>query len=422
MPKVLVVPHPAFLMNMDVQLVAAGGALAPIPLAVDARVSLGTRRQRLQQFGLAVLGESASASARLTTVQSSPHRAANPPFRVLEALGVLVMDAEMVDQQALESTGKAKVYENADVPLVAPEATAAAAATPDPWHLRQVDVDTARAKGLTGAGILAGVLDTGIDASHPEFAGKAVHFAEFDAEGELIVSQAHDASDHGTHVSALLAGSNMGVAPQADLAVAAVLTRSTPKGTSGTRAQISAGLNWLLTQDFRGSNEAPGVDLLNASLGAPGYSSYLYSALAAARLSSGTILVSSIGNSGSWGIDYHGSPGNYDISIGVGATDRQDLVATFSDWGTVPQHQGLSKPDLCAPGVGVWSAVPGGLYRAYSGTSMASPIVAGTAVLLLERTAGFDLDPAGLSAAILGLVRPLPSTRAGRGRLSLSGI
>jgi hypothetical protein len=72
----------------------------------------------------------------------------------------------------------------------------------------------------TGAGILVGVLDTGIDATHPEFAGKTIHFAEYESAGTWVGSTARDAGNHGTHVCSLIAGTTYGVGPRADLAVA----------------------------------------------------------------------------------------------------------------------------------------------------------------------------------------------------------
>ena len=229
----------------------------------------------------------------------------------------------------------------------------------------------------------------------------------------------HDA--HGTHVCGLIAGRNAGVAPAADLAVAAVLTTPTAKGMVGFLAQIVKGLNWLTTTDFRGPDADPGVDILNASLGAPGYNNYLYQALATDRLAKGTVLFGAIGNAGLQGKNHHGSPGNYDIVVGVGATDSHDQVAGFSDWGTVSQHGGIAKPDLCAPGVEILSAIPGG-YQSMSGTSMAAPIVTGAAALLLQRSPALSADAAKLTSAILSLTTPVPDVRAGRGRLDLTGI
>ena len=166
---------------------------------------------------------------------------------------------------------------------------------------------------------------------------------------------------------------------------------------SGSLVQIANGLNWMVTESFRTGRQ--GVDIVNASLGVPGWNPFLRKLIQNARIP----VIAAIGNSGRAGKDCHGSPGNYPECIGVGATDISDTVADFSDWGTVrppgePQHD---VPDLSAPGDGVYSAVPGGGFGFMSGTSMASPIVAGVAARLLELNPGLRGKPALLKARLL---------------------
>ena len=248
-------------------------------------------------------------------------------------------------------------------------------------------------------------------------------FTEFDQNGKPLSNPAHDAGQHGTHVCGLISGQNAGIAPKSNLAVAAVLTTSTTTGFSGSLVQITAGLNWLLTNPFR--NDL-GVDVLNASLGGRGYNPYLCQILANARNSPGTGLVAAIGNSGLLGINNHGSPGNYDIMLGIGAVDNTDNVAPFSDWGTVPQSSGVSKPDLSAPGVAIVSSVPGGGYLSMSGTSMAAPIVAGAAALLIQQNPALSFNVPGLFGRVLSFLRPfsIPANqgRGGAGVLDLTNI
>ena len=116
---------------------------------------------------------------------------------------------------------------------------------PDPAvpaeHLRRIGIEHARDRGLTGAGTLIGVLDTGIDALHAEFIDKNVYFQEFDANGHEVANQMpwDAAGGHGTAVCSLAAGATLGVAMRADLAVARVLTAETVSGGySGEYAQI----------------------------------------------------------------------------------------------------------------------------------------------------------------------------------------
>lgn len=356
-------------------------------------------------------------------------RASNLP-RVLAGAGVVLVDdpgAEILTRLNVD----ADIIENFEIPIVEPVMTQAVASC-TPWHLGKVNVTAARAKGLNGKGVRIGVLDTGIDATHPEFLGKSISFAEFDSKGFLISTAARDSGVHGTHVSALAAGSSCGIAPAAELAVAAVLTTSTAVGNSGFLAQILGGLNWI-AQSNHGVPGAPisQCPILNASLGASGYNPYLLSSLQIIRQAPAALMSAAIGNAGTLGVNKHSSPGNYDIVVGVGATDRADTAAAFSDWGLEPMS-GARKPDLSAPGVDICSAIPGGGMGLMSGTSMAAPLIAGAAALLIQQTPALARNPAGLFLQLMAIVDPTPAAipaniasgynRIGRGRLDLTYI
>jgi len=393
---------------------------------------LARREVALTRFAESVLHHSAmgisSVRALATSMDISDDIAREAPrkqYTVLSTLGALIVDEADIDRVSLEASGMCTVLDNVAVPLASPlDITPVAASSAlNFWHLQSVKAAAARAKGLDGSGVLVGVLDTGIDPTHPEFAGKTIHYCEFDGNGAPVNSTAHDAGQHGTHVCGIIAGKNAGIAPQASLAVAGVLN-ATPDGKfSGQLVQIAAGMHWLLSTAFRSD---PGVDVMNASLGVPGYNSYFYATLAAARNSTGTGLVSAIGNNGLYGINNHTSPANYDIVMGVGAVDGADNVAPFSDWGTVPECGGITKPNLSAPGVSVVSSVPGGGYASMSGTSMASPMVAGAAALLAQKNPALSFNVPGLFAGLLGLLRPFASptnqVRGGAGALDLTNI
>jgi subtilisin family serine protease len=245
------------------------------------------------------------------------------------------------------------------------------------------------AYGERGRGIRIGVLDTGIDASHPDLAGKVAAWAEFNRIGQTVSdSTPHDSGEHGTHVAGTLVGGNssgqwIGVAPEAKLAVGMVLT-----GGAGTDAQILAGMEWAIEQ---------GVEVISMSLGGlrmgpDVLDTYTRTIISANRL--GIPVVTAIGNEGS---QTSGAPGNDYFAFTVGATDSEDRPAGFSGGRTqiirvsryiADQYLPLvySKPDVSAPGVAVKSAVPGGDYKTWNGTSMATPHVAGAIALLLGAT------------------------------------
>jgi hypothetical protein len=338
--------------------------------------------------------------------------------QMLEALGALIVEDEQVDPNLLAHVTGLQLFADVTIDLPAPMNANAMAAPP--WHLAHID-----GHGVvpgTGKNVLVGVLDSGIDASHSEFAGKAIYFAEFDSAGVMLTAAAHDAGNHGTHVCSLIAGATCGVAPDAELAVAAVLTTRGFGGVmSGGLVQIASGLNWLLQQTF-GGRGPQGVDIINASLGGRGYNGYLRAPLTGALVLPGTLTVAAIGNSGLAGIGCHGSPGNYPEVLGVGAIDSGNVVADFSDWGPsavpAPSAGIVSKPDLSAPGVAVVGALPGGGFGTKDGTSMASPLVCGLGARMLQANPALLGNPAQLRAdlqarAALNPVTPNPAGNTG---------
>jgi len=245
------------------------------------------------------------------------------------------------------------------------------------------------AYGARGRGIRIGVLDTGIDPTHPDLAGKVASWAEFNNIGQIVPgSSPHDSGEHGSHVAGTLVGGNssgrwIGVAPEAKLAVGMVL-----KGGTGTDAQILAGIEWAIEQ---------GVEVISMSLGGlrmgpDVLDTYTRTIISANRL--GIPVVTAIGNDGS---QTSGAPGNDYFAFTVGATNSEDRPAGFSGGRTqiirvsryiADKHLPLvySKPDVSAPGVAVKSSVPGGGWKTWSGTSMATPHVAGAIALLLGAT------------------------------------
>ncbi|SEP33555.1 Subtilase family protein [Methylobacterium sp. ap11] len=259
------------------------------------------------------------------------------------------------------------------------------------WGIRMIGALAVwGAFGCRGQGIKVGLLDTGVDAGHPDLAGKITAWAEFDAKGAQIVkSTPHDPDGHGTHCAGTIVGGNasgrwIGVAPEAEIAAALVISGA--KG--GTDAQVLAGIDWAIDQ---------GVDVINMSLGGLIWgpdvpSTYTSAILNALRV--GIPVVTAIGNEGS---QTSGSPGNDLFAFAVGATDYRSWAAGFSGGRTQAIRKSpffpvdtlplvYSKPDISAPGVAVLSAAPNGEWRHLNGTSMAAPHVAGAVALLLSAT------------------------------------
>lgn len=378
---------------------------------------LGLRRSLLDNLVPALTGAAAGDPAAVTSAMGSfalgvkdgtidPAQA--PPHRdgvqLLEGVNAIVIDEELADLDSLKSIHGIIVFENVELYIPEPvaEGPAVAAALASDWHLKKIGLQS---PSSGGQGVLIGILDTGIDASHPEFAGKTIYFKEFDWFGNEVPGPARDAQDHGTHVSSIAAGARAGVAPGADLAVAAVLTKKGPKGMSGSLVQIVNGFNWLVATAF-GDNDV-GVDVVNASLGGAGFHPYLWPSVQSAR-QLGVLLLAAIGNSGGKGVGRHGSPGNYPEAVSVGATDDSDTVAGFSDWGIVAPPAGpkYPVPELCAPGVDVYAAVPGGGYALKSGTSMATPVVTGVAARRISANPALRKNPQALYVSLRSQLAP----------------
>jgi subtilisin family serine protease len=209
-----------------------------------------------------------------------------------------------------------------------------------------------------GAGVRVYVIDTGVRVSHHEFGGRASYGWDF-VDGDAT---AEDENGHGTHVSGTIAGETYGVAKRADIVAVRVLDA---RG-AGTTARVIAGIDWV-------TRHARKPAVANLSLGGPA-NAQLDAAVRGA-IASGVTFTVAAGNNGEPASLY--SPARVSQALTVGASDAKDARAGFSNWG--------ARVDLFAPGVGITSAVSTGdtATRAYSGTSMAAPHVAGAAALYL---------------------------------------
>jgi subtilisin family serine protease len=281
----------------------------------------------------------------------------------------------------------------------------------------QIGAPAAWAAGHTGAGATVAVLDTGIDAGHPDLAGAVVGSADFTGNPAGV----EDGNGHGTHVASTVTGENdtyRGVAPDARLLVGKVLDDS----GAGVESQIIAGMEWAATS---------GADVVNMSLGSSvetDGTDLMSRELNRISRESGTLFVVAAGNSGP-SEGSIGSPGAADEALTVGAVDAQDGIADFSSRGP-RTGDGAVKPDLTAPGVDIVAARSAGSalgepvgedHQRLSGTSMATPHVAGAAAILAGQHP--DWTPQQLKAALVASARPgagIPVDAQGAGRVDVA--
>ncbi|MEQ7009853.1 S8 family peptidase [Actinopolymorpha sp. B17G11] len=283
----------------------------------------------------------------------------------------------------------------------------------------QIGAPQAWKSGYTGKGVRVAVLDTGYDAAHPDLAGRVAAAQTF-VPGETVV----DGNGHGTHVASTVGGSGApsggrrkGVAPDVDLLVGKVLD---DRGR-GLTSQIIAGMEWAVDNDAR---------VVNMSLGgtASDGTDPLSQAVDELSARSGALFVTAAGNSGPEEGTV-GAPGTATSALTVGAVDKQDVLAGFSSRGP-RRGDGAVKPEVTAPGVDIVAARAAGTNlgrdldeyaTALSGTSMATPHVAGAAALLAQRYP--DWSAAQLKSVLASSAVPAldaPATAQGTGRIDVA--
>ncbi|MFK4083401.1 S8 family serine peptidase [Kribbella sp. NPDC020789] len=255
----------------------------------------------------------------------------------------------------------------------------------------QIGAPDAWKAGYQGSGVQVAVLDTGVDAQHPDLVGKVKEAQDFSGSA----TGPTDHFGHGTHVAATIAGTGAGaggtrkgVAPQADLLIGKVLNDE----GYGYDSWIISGMEWAA---------AKGAKVVNMSLGgeATDGTDPLSQAVNDITASTGTLFVVAAGNDGP-AQETVGTPGAAAAALTVGAVDRADKLADFSSRGPRLGDGGL-KPEITAPGVEIVAARAAGtdmgnpvdnLYTAASGTSMATPHVAGAAALLAQQHPDWKAD------------------------------
>ncbi len=282
-------------------------------------------------------------------------------------------------------------YIEADIPMYA----VTTQSNPPSWGLDRIDqtnlpLSNTYVYNNDGSGVTAYIIDTGIRYDHQEFGGRASF--GFDAWG----GSGADGNGHGTHVSGTVGGSTVGVAKNVNLVAVRVLSNSGSGSTSG----VIAGIDWV-------KNNHTASSVANMSLGG-GASSSLDQAVANA-VSAGVTFVVSAGNSNANASYY--SPAREPSAITVASTTSSDTRSSFSNYGSIV--------DVFAPGSSIYSSYrySSSSYATLSGTSMASPHVAGVAALYLE--ANPSASPAQVTSAIVNGATPNVVSNPGAGSPNL---
>ncbi|MBK9756445.1 MAG: S8 family serine peptidase [Nannocystis sp.] len=269
-------------------------------------------------------------------------------------------------------------------------------------QLDRLGVPTLHECGLTGAGVVVGVQDTGFALTHQAFAGATVLAArDFVHDDDIVADEDGDAEKqdhHGTAVLSLVVGRDgdnfSGVAPGVSLLLAK--TEDVSSETPVEEDYYVEGLEWI---------EGMGADIFTASLGYIDWykpeqldgKTTVVAQAAAIAIANGLIMFAPTGNNGPNAMTLI-SPSDVDGIIAIGATNVDGVLAGFSSRG--PTADGRIKPDLLAPGEGVWGVAPDTLdqYAAQNGTSLATPLAAGVGALLKQ--AYPQLGPAEMLALL----------------------
>ena len=279
---------------------------------------------------------------------------AEPNYR-FDATAAAPNDPRFVDLYGLHNTGRNGGVVDADIDA------------PEGWE--------AAFGPVTGAfpstgGVRVGIVDTGIDALHPDLGGGKVKACAqaLAALGIVTAGSCQDDNMHGTHVAgtiAALTGNGTGVsgvAPNSELAIFKALNAA----GSGFTTDIVAGIRWLRTTG--------GARVISMSLGSTGTTAALDRELRDAA-AAGVLLIAAAGNDGDSTLNW---PAAHPDVVSVAATDNRDARASFSNCN--------ADVEVAAPGVSIVSTTPGGTYMSLSGTSMATPHVSGVAAMVMWKS------------------------------------
>ena len=244
-----------------------------------------------------------------------------------------------------------------------------------PWGVDRVDAELVWPSGNTANPIKVGIIDTGISNTHPDLLANV--------KGGVNTINPYknwnDDNGHGSHVAGIVGAIDntigvIGVGPAIDLYAIKVLGAS----GSGYLSDVIEGIQWAITKKMQ---------VINMSLGTASDIQSFHDAVIAAK-NAGIVVVAAAGNSGGSVNESVIFPAAYPEAIAVSATDKNNVIASWSSRGP--------EVDLAAPGVSIYSAYKGTGYATLSGTSMAAPHVTGSAALVLNTPVGsYDTNTNG---------------------------
>jgi subtilisin len=365
----------------------------------DAPSPAPTRPTLFSELGVAVADLSAD---QLAAARTDRRLLAVEPERVRRAIG------EPLSEEYLRGFRDAAQFLHSQVAGTRAAATRFADTDALTWGLQATGVADSPE---TGAGVTVAVLDTGLDLGHPDFAGR-----DIEAKSFVAGQTAQDAQGHGTHVTGTACGAltpttgrRYGIAHEARILVGKVLGDD----GSGTDADILAGISWAIASGARVISMSLGADVREVSTA--------YETVGRRALAAGALVVAAAGNNARRSAGdpgFVGVPANSPSIMAVGAVDRALAIADFS---AASSTVAGGQVDIAGPGVNVYSSWPlPGATNTISGTSMATPHVAGIAALWSQRTGatGHELWTQLVQAAQR---LPLPANDVGSGLVRAPG-
>jgi subtilisin family serine protease len=273
------------------------------------------------------------------------------------------------------------------------------------WGMQRISANQAWDVSTGSKSVVVGVVDTGVDYTHPDLAGNvwsnpgSVNGCAAGTHGFNVLTNTCDPMDdhnHGSHVSGTIGavGNNGNGVVGVNWSVSIMGLKFLNSGGGGTTSGAVAAIDWALKAKSAGVN----LRVLSNSWGGGGYSQALKDEIDKAAAMD-VLFVAAAGNYGSNNDTTPFYPCSYHAAneICVAASDNHDHLASFSNYG-------VNSVDLAAPGVNILSTIRGGTYGTMSGTSMATPHVSGTAALMLSK--GYE-SVFALKATLLATVDPI---------------